>query len=857
MEATIFVLALVWMSKLLVLTRQKPRHDQCVHVSTARRMGTIMLPLWLFVGFGGLQLVPLPPLWLSQFSPATYDLYTHSLPGWPERVPYLEWLTKEKKESVADETEYTAKARVTLPLTNAEVVDSRLPLSVAPTLTYSVWLRLLAYAVLFSLIVLYPVATCEVGDHTWRLLRFLLITVIMSGLVVATLGIVQRYTWNGKILWFFVPEAWEGARPDIVPRASGPFINSDHFANYLALIWPLALGGLWRAESFVSSNKWLPCLRIFCVAALLVIGMGVLLSLSRGGWIGVIGGSFACWYLLCRFQRPRPRTSQQTRFAPRWLVLLGGVLVLLMMLAVIGEEARSQINRRVEKTVGEQRGLHDRLAVWQDSARIVMDFPLVGVGLGAWPEVYPRYQHQPWNPVPWREAHNDYVQCLAETGVIGTVLLLWFFGGVSVRLLFGLRKLAPLQVPPMVGIIIALAVMVFHAGFDFVLQIPANALLFTVLLGIGLRLTAESSQKEPRPQPTYLRVSLTAMGGVTAVVLCVLAITQPPYEGIRNADEIVSVSEAREVILLFPARAVGHRALFVLQKGQVALAQRLKELEIALWLEPLNPETRDEYAVALIENGEPEASIREVRQSVFSAPVLDQHFYLNAKAIPSLDQQELQAIERGFRQAITAHYPGAVEGLAGFYQLLGRVDEQAVVYAEAARRESRRDQHVRYLREAGVAYARAGRPEEAEPLLRRVTQLTPHDPLPYRILATDVLAAKGDFVAIRRLVEDGIAQGSDAIPLLLSLADAAQKMGDLEQAKKTLRGVIARQASSFDAHFRLGKLYLREKNYRNAVATLRRAAAIRADFAPVLALLRQAQEGSSRLSEVQAPVNQR
>ena len=335
-----------------------------------------------------------------------------------------------------------------------------------------------------------------------------------------------------------------------------------------------------------------------------------------------------------------------------------------------------------------------------------------------------------------------------------------------------------------------------------------------------------------------------------------MAITQEKVTYQNDPDDFTSIAEARENILAFPARSDGHVALFDLQEESVPLAERIKEFEIALWLEPLNPEIRDTYAVALIENGDQAAGVREVQQSVLSAPVLAQHFYLAPEAIGSLDPLEIQSIERGLQQAFTARYSGATDGLAGFYQLLGRLAEQGNVYAQAARIEPRRNKQARYLREAGLAYVRAGVREEAEPLLRRVIQLTPQDPMPYRILATDVLAAKGDLAGAKQLIDAGIANGVKAIPLLFSFADAAQKAGDWEQAKVTLKGIIARQPSSFDAHFRLGKLYLREKNFADAASAFQRASALRPDSAPAFSFLGQAEEGRFRLSEAQKAYTQ-
>ena len=58
---------------------------------------------------------------------------------------------------------------------------------------------------------------------------------------------------------------------------------------------------------------------------------------------------------------------------------------------------------------------------------MIRDFPVFGVGLAAWPEVFSRYQPGPWSADYFHEAHNDYVQLLAETGAIGFGVLAWFF----------------------------------------------------------------------------------------------------------------------------------------------------------------------------------------------------------------------------------------------------------------------------------------------------------------------------------------------------------------------------------------------------------------------------------------------
>ena len=63
--------------------------------------------------------------------------------------------------------------------------------------------------------------------------RALILAPLGCANLVALLGIVQRFAGNGKILWHFVPYDWDGAASSVIERASGPFVNPDHFANYL------------------------------------------------------------------------------------------------------------------------------------------------------------------------------------------------------------------------------------------------------------------------------------------------------------------------------------------------------------------------------------------------------------------------------------------------------------------------------------------------------------------------------------------------------------------------------------------------------------------------------------------------
>ena len=60
---------------------------------------------------------------------------------------------------------------------------------------------------------------------------------LFTGAMVASVGLMERAFWNGKILWVVVPELW-GAPKLEMTRAVGPFINPDHFADFIGMVFP-------------------------------------------------------------------------------------------------------------------------------------------------------------------------------------------------------------------------------------------------------------------------------------------------------------------------------------------------------------------------------------------------------------------------------------------------------------------------------------------------------------------------------------------------------------------------------------------------------------------------------------------
>ncbi len=213
-------------------------------------------------------------------------------------------------------------------------------------------------------------------------------------------------------------------------RAFGTFGQPNPFSAFMGLSLPLTLGlawgNTWQAvdrwrDSDRSRTDWL----IPGFLALMYAGFGLLLlagllaAWGRGAWLG-----FAAAGLVMAF----------FAFRQRWigaLMILAGVVVVLMLWSaeLIPATVQVRINNALDEFIGfrdvrgvpisdENFAIVERLAHWQAAINMMNAHPFTGVGLGNYEAVYFDYSVPSW-PRPLGHAHNDYLNLLAETGIIG------------------------------------------------------------------------------------------------------------------------------------------------------------------------------------------------------------------------------------------------------------------------------------------------------------------------------------------------------------------------------------------------------------------------------------------------------
>ena len=329
------------------------------------------------------------------------------------------------------------------------IVQCVLGLSVYPYLTKIELLKWASYFLLFFL----TTESFETEDQVRHFVWFLL----GLGFVVSLFGIVQHFAFNGKLYWLVALPA--GAGP------FGPFVDGDHFAGFIELTAPLGLALLlfrsWRPEQ----------LTLLLLFTSVPIG-ALILSASRGGIVSLVL-ELSLLMLLSRTHR----TGRKQLVGVAAIALVAGSFI--VWLGV------SQAVQRFEQLTHEGISRELRVSIYQDTARSIADHPWVGTGLGTLVAVYPRYASF-YNGLTVDHAHNDYLELLAETGMVGGVCGLAFIG-----LLFW-RGLASLQSAresfaraTVAGSLAACIGLLLHSLVDFNLHIPSNALIFLLLSWIA------------------------------------------------------------------------------------------------------------------------------------------------------------------------------------------------------------------------------------------------------------------------------------------------------------------------------------------------------------------------------------
>lgn len=279
------------------------------------------------------------------------------------------------------------------------------------------------------------------------------------GAVVAAFALVQGVAPNGKIYWM--------RQPLMGGWIYGPYVNHNHYSGLMELLVPIPLV---ISVSHLAHEKT----RIAAgIAAAIMVGT-IFLSGSRGGMLAIVTELAILGVILSR-QKKRVRIA---------LGVAAFAVVLLGLLAWLGGK---ELTTRVTSISTEARGEISggtRLNIDRDTVKMFVRRPVLGWGLGTFPTVFPQFRSFYTNFFV-NEAHNDYLQLLAEMGILGFTIMIWFFLVLVRQVRRKVHKWSS-DISGATALACSLGVLgiLVHSLVDFNLQIPANAALFYAFCGI-------------------------------------------------------------------------------------------------------------------------------------------------------------------------------------------------------------------------------------------------------------------------------------------------------------------------------------------------------------------------------------
>jgi O-antigen ligase len=348
---------------------------------------------------------------------------------------------------------------------------SHFTISMAQYQTVSHLLLLVTYLTAFFL----TLVLCR--DRTAK--KRLVFALVSLGVFEAGYGLIQYLTGWQQIFNYM--------KKYYLEDATGTYINRNHFAGFLEMILPFAVvlalrwaellfsnisGGAVTLRKIVSRTELVSL--VFWLFLAILLFAALVLSRSR---MGIVSSLVSLVAILALAGTSSSRVG--TRAAVAALFFLG----VLGLVVWIGTDP---VMSRFE-TLGQEYNLggQNRISIWRDTLGLIRRHPLLGTGLGSFSVVYPFVQTA-FLTLLVEHAHCDYLEVASELGLPGAFLVFGAIFWVFAQTVRQYRKAEErFDKAVSLGSIGSIAAILVHSLADFNLYIPANALVFTIVLAVA------------------------------------------------------------------------------------------------------------------------------------------------------------------------------------------------------------------------------------------------------------------------------------------------------------------------------------------------------------------------------------
>lgn len=417
----------------------------------------VLLAVFLVVSL--LQIVPLPAGVVKILSPRAYDIFLGlSRDGITAPSP---WLT----------------------------------LSLAPSATLSELVLILCYGI-FGFLVLRTV-------RSRRQVEIFVLVIVASALFQALYGMAETFSGH-EMIFGRVKRFGAGS-------VTGTYVNRNHFAGFLEMVFPLSLGYLLVKARYFAMEKGLSIRQkilwfgqeslqwtLLLGLVPVFIGVGLVFSKSRSGILILVvtvvlaAAAAASWREFSEGDGEGEWLGGEgERGAHRRVGRIVRLVVMVVLAAAVWLGVGPVIDRFSEVDISYEA----RRLFYENTLHMIGDFPLAGTGKGTYVDAYAMYEKID-DGLKLSYAHNDYLEFAAENGVVAGAPLAAAGIGLAVWLAaMWRRRRSSFAKGIGLGAMLGVTAILIHGFADFNLQIPANAVYFTALAMLGVIVLGREEQR--------------------------------------------------------------------------------------------------------------------------------------------------------------------------------------------------------------------------------------------------------------------------------------------------------------------------------------------------------------------------
>jgi putative inorganic carbon (hco3(-)) transporter len=326
------------------------------------------------------------------------------------------------------------------------------------------------------LLILTLVVNLAAEERKWEWIIFVLVT---SAVANALVGAYEFLGGSGALHLLI---------NDRFFRAFGTFGQPNPFGGFMGMVIPLSLaafvGYMLRLKGSIGTNRGLYIgLMVYYLLSSLILVAGILMSWSRGAWLGLAGALFAAVFML-----PRRWWYGMILFiviVAAFVVVWGAGLIpdsVVERLGTSGQELLAFEDARGVDITPVNYAVVERLAHWQAAINMAVAHPFGGVGFGNYEVAYAQNRLLNWSE-SLGHAHNYYLNVLAEIGVGGLLA----YGSVLIYIILlcwrACRHPDNLARLVVIGILSSWVYICIHSIFD---NLFVNNLFLHIGVGLGL-----------------------------------------------------------------------------------------------------------------------------------------------------------------------------------------------------------------------------------------------------------------------------------------------------------------------------------------------------------------------------------